>query len=420
MSYNVERIRKEFPSLAVEDSGRVRTYLDNPAGTQVTQRVIDNTHNYFMSMNANSGGYFRTSLETSRLSDEARQATAELLNANSPREIVFGPNMTTLTLSLSRSLGKWLKKGDEIVLSRMDHDANVNPWLLLAEDLGLKVKWLPFNLDTYRFDLDKLTELLDGPVKLVAATYASNALGTINDVTEIATMAREAGALSFIDAVQYVPHGPTDVQAIGCDFLACSVYKFFGGHQGILWGKEALLEKLPAYKVRPAKDATPYKFETGTPSYEGQAGTLGAIEYLAWVGEMYGNGFKADLSHFTGRQQNIHAGMMAMRSYEKELSAHLIAGLTNIPGVKIHGVTDPAEFDWRVPTIAFTREGFTPQQIAKRLAEENIFVWDGDYYAVEVVNALGLSESGGMVRVGPVHYNTTAELDRLLNVLTEM
>ena len=420
MPFDIQQIRAQFPALSLEDGGVPRVYLDNPAGTQVPHRVVERTSEYMIRMNANHGGPFRTSQDSDALSAEAHRAAAELLNAPSPEEIVFGANMTTLTFAISRSLGHWLKPGDEIILTRMDHDANVNPWRLLAEDLGLEVKWLSFNRETYQYDLDELERLISRRVKLLAVNYASNALGTINDVKTISSMARAVGALTYVDAVQYVPHGPTNVQALGCDFLACSVYKFFGGHQGILWGRGELLEALPAYKVRPAEDHGPGKFETGTQSFEGQAGALGAIEYLAWLGEQARDIYRQPFGHFSGRQQNIHTAMAAIKAYEKLLSAHLIKGLQAISGVTVHGITDPGQFDKRVPTVTFTREGFAPADIARRLAAENIFVWDGDYYAVEVVKHLGLAESGGMVRVGPVHYNTIAELDRLLEVVREM
>ncbi len=323
--------------------------------------------------------------------------------------------MTTLTFAISRSLAHLLKPGDEIVLTRMDHDGNVMPWYQMAQERGITVKWLNFNRETYRYDLDELKNLLSGNVKLLAVNYASNAIGTINDIRQITELAHAAGALVYVDAVQYVPHGPTDVQQLNCDFLACSAYKFFGPHQGILWGKYNLLDKLPAYKVRPADDLPPGKFETGTQSHEGQAGTLGALEYLHWIGQEMGQECRSDFPEFTGRRLHLHLAMQAIREYEKNLSRHLITGLKNIAGIKIHGITEPAELDLRVPTVSFTMKGSLPAEVAGTLGKQNIYTWDGDFYALEVIKHLGLENQGGMLRVGAVHYNTVEEIDRFLN-----
>jgi cysteine desulfurase family protein (TIGR01976 family) len=420
MPLDIQQIRSQFPALSLKDDGKPRIYLDNPAGTQVPRQCIKRTTDYLIRCNANHGGRFRTSMESDEILAEAHRAMADFLNAPSADEIIFGPNMTTLTYAVSRSVGHWLRSGDQIILTRMDHDANVNPWLQLAADLNLQVKWLSFNRETYRYDSEELGTLLSPNIKLVAVNHASNAIGTINDIKKISEMAHNVGALVYVDAVQYVPHSPADVPELGCDFLVCSVYKFFGGHQGVLWGKPNLLEKLPAYKVRPADDFPPGKFETGTQSHEGQAGTLGALEYLAGIGETMAQEYYSRLPHLKGRRKYLHAAMAAIKGYEKTLSARLIEGLQQIPGVKIHGITDLPALDDRVPTVSFTREGFRPEDIARRLAEENIFVWDGHFYAVEVVEHLGLSEKGGMVRVGAVHYNTVEEIDKLLEVISGM
>jgi cysteine desulfurase family protein (TIGR01976 family) len=328
--------------------------------------------------------------------------------------------MTSLTLAISRSLARWLGPGDEIILTRMDHDANVAPWLHVAADREINVKWLDFSPETYRYHLDDLEGLLTERTRLVAVNYASNALGTINDVKTVVEMAHAAGALAFVDAVQYVPHGPTDVQALGCDFLACSLYKIFGPHVGVLWGKAELLDRLPAYKVRPAEAHPPGKFETGTQNHEGLAGALGAMEYLAWVGETLAPEHHAQYAHFGGRRQRLHAALAAIKEYEQTLSARLIAGLQRLPGVLIRGITDPARLADRVPTVSFTLEGHAPAEVAQALTAENIYVWDGDYYAVEVIERLGLAETGGMVRVGAAHYNTVEEIDRLLEALAAL
>jgi len=417
MPLDVARIRTQFPALALEDGGRPRVYLDNPAGTQVPRHVLDRTRDYLIHMNANGDGAFRTSHASDALLDEAHRAMADLLNAPSEREIIFGQNMTTLTFAFSRSLGREMRTGDEILLTRMDHDANVAPWLMLAEDLGLTVKWLPFDPATYRFDLSALDELLTNRTRLAAVNYASNALGTINDVRAIGERVHAVGGLVYIDAVQYVPHAPTDVQALDCDFLSCSSYKFFGPHQGILWGKEAHLDRLTAYKVRPASDKLPIKFETGTLSHEGLAGVLGAVEYLKWLGETMAGEHHAGYAHLPEYRRHLHAAMRAIADYERPLTARLIDGLRRIPGLSIHGITDPALFEMRVPTVSFTLDGHPPRDIARRLGEDNIFVWDGDYYAYEVVRHLGLDESGGMVRIGPCHYNTLDEVERAVKVV---
>ncbi len=414
MPLDLDRIRAQFPALALEDDGRPRVYLDNPAGTQVPRHVLDRMRDYLVHTNANADGVFRTSAATDALLEEAHRAVADLLNAPSWREVVFGQNMTTLTFAFSRSLGREMRPGDEILVTRMDHDANVAPWLMLAEDLGLTVKWLPFDPTTYRYDLTALDDLLSERTRLAAINYASNALGTINDVKTIGEKVHAAGGWMYVDAVQYTPHAPTDVQALGCDFLVCSAYKFFGPHQGMLWGKEALLERLTAYKVRPASDALPVKFETGTLSHEGLAGTLGAVEYLAWVGATMAAEHHGAYAHFPERRRHVHAAMRAIADYERPLTARLVAGLEAIPGLTIHGITDPAHFDERVPTVSFTLEGRHPREVARRLGEENLFVWDGDYYAYEVIRRLGLDACGGMVRVGPCHYNTAGEIDRLV------
>ncbi|MCB0268639.1 MAG: cysteine desulfurase-like protein [Calditrichaeota bacterium] len=417
MYFNVDELRAKFPALSIEDDGKPRVYLDNPAGTQVPHRVLERMERYLVRSNANSGGYFVTARESDVLKTQARQAMADLLNAPDLSEIVFGPNMTTLTYSVSRAIGRLLKPGDSIVVTRMDHDANVYPWLQLAEDLGLTVKFLPFNRETYQFDLQNFAELLDETVKIVAIGHASNALGTINNIPEMCKMAHEYGAWVYVDAVQSAPHIPVDVQSLGCDFLVCSSYKFFGPHQGILWGRKSILDHLKSYQVRPAKDKLPGKFENGTQSHEGMAGVLGALEYLGEVGEMFGDPFSANFPNFSGQQLGLHTAMAAIQSYEQTLSNYLIRGLQQISGVKVHGVTDRNELQHRVPTVTFTKENVHPNDIAKQLAAENTFVWSGHFYAVEVIDFLGLAESGGLLRVGAAHYNTADEIDKLLNVV---
>ena len=398
--------RKYFPALNQTQDGKPVVFLDNPGGTQCPQRVMDAMSSYLMNDNANHGGAFATSVRSDAMLHDAHQAMADMLGAASADEIVFGANMTTLTFSVSRALGRELKPGDEIVITRLDHDANISPWLLLARDTGAVVRWVDIREKDCTLDMADLEAQITSRTKIVAAGYASNAVGTINDVKTIVEMAHTVGALAYIDAVQYAPHGPIDVQALGCDLLVCSAYKFFGPHVGILYGKLDLLDRLSAYKVRPADDHPPYKFETGTLNHEGIAGTRAAVEYLAQLTGIGGS-----------RQERVHEGMTAIKEYERTLGARLISGLQQVKGCKIWGITDPARLDQRVPTVSFTLEGYSPRQIAEYLGQRGIFVWDGNYYALAVMERLGLEPTGGMVRVGPVHYNSTGEIDRLLDEL---
>ena len=301
----------------------------------------------------------------------------------------------------------------------MDHDANVGPWLMLARDLGLQVRWMPFNTETFEFDLEKLDDILTDKTKLVCVGGASNMTGTLNDVRAISAKAHEVGAWTFIDAVQSVPHVSTDVQDLGCDFLVCSAYKFFGPHQGMLWGRRELLEMLEPYKVRPASEQIPACFETGTQNHEGMAGTTAAVNYFAWIGESMGGEYQQQNDHFEGRRKYVHAGMDCLFAYERDIAEHLINGLQQLPGVRIQGITAKDALDRRVPTVSFTVDGVASDSIASTLAAQNIFVWSGHYYAVEVAKALDIYAAGA-VRIGPVHYNSTAEIDQLLNALDDV
>lgn len=409
MQFNLDDVRAQFPALADTDDGVRRIYMDNPAGTQVPLSVVQRMSDCMLHGNANIGGYFRTSEIAAEIVDSARAASADFLNAPSSDEIIFGQTMTALTLHLSRSIGRHFKAGDEIVLSRMDHDANVAPWLLMARDHDLKVRWLPFNLESFEFDDDALDAVLTERTRLVCVGGASNLTGTLNDVKSLCAKVQAAGAWSFIDAVQSAPHELQDVQDFGCDFLVCSAYKFFGPHQSLLWGRREILEKLQPYKVRPAPEELPWRFETGTLCHEGIAGIAAAIEYFAGVGKSVRAG--------ASRRENLVTGFAAMFEYEKALSGCLTTGLRAIPGVTVQGITAPEALDRRVPTVSFTHAKRRPEVIAKALADENIFVWSGHNYGVEPATALGLMESGGVVRVGAVHYNTTAEIDETLTAV---
>jgi cysteine desulfurase family protein (TIGR01976 family) len=410
-------VRIKFPALQASDGlGRPYIYFDGPGGTQVPRAVPEALTTYLTQANANRGGHFATSRLTDEMVGQARLAMADFLNAPSPQEIVFGANMTTLTYNLSRSIARRLQPGDEVVVTRLDHDANVSPWLALQEQ-GIKVQWADFDVEDCRLDMTHLAALLTAKTKVVAVGYASNAVGTTNPISRIAALAHEVGAWLWVDAVHYAPHGPIDVQQLGCDFLVCSAYKFFGPHVGILWGRYDLLESLPAYQVRPASPQTPGKFETGTPNLEGLAGTTAAIDYLAEVGQTYGEPFAADYQSYEGRRKLLKQAMKSIATYERALFTYMLAGLATIPGLTIYGLTNPAEFEERCPTLAFTRVGFTPSQIARYLGEQGIFVWHGNYFAFSVTERLGLEDRGGMVRVGLAHYNTKAELDRFITAL---
>ncbi|HNP34514.1 MAG TPA: cysteine desulfurase-like protein [Woeseiaceae bacterium] len=417
MSFDPGVIRAQFPALSIEDRGRPRYYFDNPAGTQVSQRVVDAMSHCLVNTNANLGGPFETSMRADQVVADARVAMADFLNAPEADEIIFGQNMTTLTLHLSRSIGRLFKPGDEIVLTRMDHDANVHPWLLMARDFDLTVRWLPFNLETFEFDLADLDNLLSERTRLVCVGGASNLLGTLNDVAEISRRSRASGAWTFVDAVQSAPHVASDVQEIGCDFLVCSAYKFFGPHQGILWGRREILEQLEPYKVRPAPDELPWCFETGTQSHEGIAGVEAAVEYFAWVGEIMATDWGEPHPGFSGRRKNVRAGIDCLFDYERGLSKRLLSGLATFPHLKVHGITATDALDRRVPTVSFTHGKLASETIAKLLAKQNIFVWSGHNYAVEAARALGIYDSGGAVRVGPVHYNSMAEIEHFLDAL---
>ena len=407
-------IRRQFPALRQRVGGVRPVYFDNPGGTQVPARVIDAMRRYLIEANCNTHGLFHTSHLTDQTLQAARVAIADLLNAPSPDEIVFGANMTTLTLAISRAIGRTLAAGDEIVVTRMDHDANIAPWLLAARDHGLSVKWANFDPETGRLDLDHMAGLITERTAVVACVYASNALGTINDVARVVEMAHSVGALAYIDAVHYAPHGPIDVQALGCDFLVCSAYKFFGPHVGILYGRRDHLARLPVYKVRPAPEQVPDRWETGTLNHEGIAGVTAAVEYLAWIGEQFGGLFQKQSKGYKGRRRTLKQAMHAICHYEQTLSHALIEGLSSIKGVEIRGITDLGRLDERVPTVIFNIQGKTPQDVAWALGKAGIYVWDGNYYALSVMEVLGREEHGGMVRVGAVHYNTRREVDRFL------
>jgi len=407
------QIRSQFPSLSQTLDGRPVVFFDNPGGTQCPGVVIDAVAHYLAHDNANHGGAFATSRRSDAMLADAHEAMADMLGASSADEIVFGANMTTLTFGLSRALGRSLSPGDEIIVTRLDHDANIGPWLHVAADRGAAIRWVDIDPADCTLDLDSFRRQLSAKTKVVAVGFASNAVGTINDASAITRMAHDAGALVFVDAVQFAPHGPIDVQQVGCDFLACSPYKFFGPHVGVLFGRRDLLDRLDAYKVRPALDRPPDKFETGTLNHEGIAGTRAAVAYLASLAD----GLVPDGST---RRARVQAAMTAIREHEKPLSVRLLQGLAAIPGLRVYGIADPCRVDERVPTVSFTMQRWSPREIAERLAARGIFVWDGNFYALAVTERLGLEPSGGLLRVGLAHYNTADEVDRLLEELRRL
>lgn len=417
MLFDTKVIRQQFPSL-----DRPAVFLDNPAGTQISKHSLDRINRYLLEYNANHEGRFETSRRSDEVLHEAHAAVADFLNASRPEEIIFGNNMTTLTLHMSRSLARNLQAGDNILVTRLDHDANISPWMLVAEDKGCNLIWVDIDVEDGTLDLDDFARALEHKPKIAAFCYASNLLGTVNPVKRLTKMAKDVGALVYIDAVQYAPHGPIDVQDIDCDFLACSSYKFFGPHAGALYGKYDLLNELKAYKVRPASDELPYKFETGTQNHEGIAGVLGAMEYFEWLGHQFG-GEHAQAwkdAGFSGRRLTLKQAMSTIRDYEYDLSRALIGVVESVPGARIYGVTDLERLDERVPTVSFTLEGKDPEKIADAIGRENFYVWNGHNYALAIVERLGLLDAGGMIRVGPVHYNTSGEIAQFGEVLEQV
>lgn len=415
MSLDSQWIRSHFPSVQNSDT----IFFDNPGGTQVTQSVIDAMREYYMTANANHGGAFPTSERNDEMLHQARVAFADFLNAPSPNEIVFGPNMTTLTFTLSRALGRWLRADDEIIVTRLDHDANVAPWVAL-EERGVVIKRVDINPDDCTLDMADFEKQLSNKTRVVAVGLASNAVGSVNPVREIADLAHMAGALVYADAVAYAPHMPIDVQALHIDFLVCSAYKFYGPHLGILYGKYEHLDRLPAYKVRPAENVPPDKFETGTPSFENIHAAAAAVNYLASVGERFGAAYAQDYPQFSGRRLHLKSAMRATQAYEKNLFIRLFNGLRELPDLTFYGITDLTRFDYRAPTAAFNLRGKPPREVAAALGKQNINVWDGNYYALSLMERLDLERTGGAVRVGLAQYNTAEEIDQLLAALQHL
>jgi len=405
VALDVEAIRSQFPALSRTVDGQVAAYLDGPGGTQVPKSVIDAMADFMRAGGSNHGGPFVTSRETDAVAASARQAVADLFGA-SPGEIAFGQNMTSLTLSVSRALGATWTIGDNIVVTRLDHDANVWPWVIAARDAGVEVRWIDFDPeDGCRLQIEQVSDLVDRRTRLVAATHASNAVGTVTDLRSLIGAAHLVGALAYVDAVHYSPHGLLDVAALGTDFLAASSYKFFGPHTGCLYGRADVLNAVDAYKIRPAPDDPPGKWETGTQSFESLAGVTAAVDYIASLGEA------------GSRRERIRSAMETIAAYERSISERFLSGIAGLPKVRLYGRDNP---DGRTPTFAVSVDGVHPDVVAAALGNLGIFVWSGDYYAVEVMRRLGVANQGGLVRIGFVHYNTFEEVNRVVAALGDL
>jgi cysteine desulfurase family protein (TIGR01976 family) len=402
---DISSLRDLFPALRRTLNGRPAAYLDGPGGTQVPESVIEAMVGFMRSGGSNHGGVFMTSRETDAVTASARSAVADLFGASAD-EIVFGQNMTSLTLSVSRALGATWSADDNVVVTRLDHDANVWPWVMAARDAGAEVRWFDFDPDDgCRLNIESIGDLVDGRTRLVAMTHASNALGTITDPEPVIDAAHAVGALTYVDAVHYSPHGIVDVAALGTDFLVASAYKFFGPHTGALYGRRDVLNSVDAYKIRPAPDDPPDKWETGTQSFESLAGVAAAVDYISSLG--------------TGetRRDQLRSAMEQIGVYERSLSERFLSGIANMPGITLYGQSVP---DGRTPTFAVSVDGTHPDTVAKALGDQGIFVWSGDYYAVEVMRRLGVADQGGLVRIGFAHYNTAEEVERVLAALGDL
>ncbi len=407
MIFPISDVRAQFPALAIRDDGQSRIYVDNPAGTQVPASVAEAVSQYMLTTSANAGGHFRTSVETDRITLKAHEDAALFLGASSGREVVIGQSMTALTFHLSRSICRNFEPGDEIIITRMEHEGNVGPWLTIAEDMGLVVRWLDFNRETWVVESDELQALLTDRTRLLALNYASNMTGSINDVAALSAMAKDAGALVFVDAVQLAPHHLVDVHSLGCDFLACSSYKFFGPHLGLLWGREDVLQGLYPYKGRCVSDDIPDRFELGTPQFELLAGLSATVAYFADLGRLG--------SPSGDRRALIRTAYQMSRDYEEPLTNTLIGGLGQIPGISIYGITNPNRVKHRVPTVSIRHSSVKPSDIARALGDAGIHVWHGHNYAYEPARALGLPLDEGVVRIGLAHYNTIDEVESIIH-----
>lgn len=413
MAWPVDSIRRQFPGLQRTLDGRQVALFDGPAGSQVPESVVGAVAGYLRSTNCNRGAAFATSHESDMLLDAAHQTVADFLGADDPDCVVFGPNMTSLTLQLSRALSRDWQPGDQILVTRLDHDANVTPWVLAAQDRGVDVRTIELDPSDWSLNQDDFLSKLTDRTRLVAIGYASNATGTINPVVQMTQAAHRLGALVFVDAVHYAAHRRINVREIGCDFLACSAYKFFGPHVGILWGRRELLERVPPYKLRPSPETLPGRWMTGTQNHEGIAGTAAAVEYLASLDQL------ASDSAAQTRSAKLDRVFNRIREYEQSLTERMLRGLREIPEIRIYGITEPSEIGNRVPTFSFTWDGLRPVQVADVLAAQGVFVWSGNHYALPFTEAAEL-EPDGTIRAGALHYTTESEVDRLITALQQL
>jgi cysteine desulfurase family protein (TIGR01976 family) len=405
---DLSSLRSRFPALSLTVNGTPAAFLDAPGGTQVPQTVIDAVSEYLATSNSNVHGSFLTSRRTDQAIEAAHAAAADLLGCEAD-EVVFGANMTTLTFAFSRAIGREFQPGDEIITTLLDHNANVAPWHALAER-GIRVLKVGIRQEDCTLDMEDFARKLSPRTKLVAVGFASNAVGTINPVPQIVEMAHRQGALVYMDAVHYAPHHLIDVKALDCDFLACSVYKFFGPHQGIVYGKREHLERLRPYKVRPATETLPYRWETGTQNHEWMAGTTAAIDYIANLGRQFS-------PQAAKRRDAITSAYNWIGQHERELCRQLIEGLVAIPGLTLYGIADAGRLDQRTPTVGVRIKGHSPASLASALGDKGIFTWAGNFYALTLTEALKLEETGGILRIGLAHYNTAEEVERVLDEL---
>jgi len=411
--FPIDKIRREFPGLDRRVNGQRSIFFDGPGGSQVPKSVAESVSEYLLHNNANLGMSFATSEESDKIVEDALNAASDFLGAKDPMGVAFGQNMTSLNIQLASALSRTWTSEDEVVVTRLDHDGNVRPWSLAADWSGAKLRKVDVNPDDCTLSMGSLDEVINEKTALVAVGAASNLSGTINDIKMIVEKAHEVGAEVVVDAVHYAPHYQIDVEEMGCDFLLCSPYKFFGPHQGILWGKSDRMRELPVAKLRVSSEEIPFRWMTGTQSHEGMAGTTAAIDHISWIGREVSG--KQDLD----RKDALSAAYSAIESYEGALCSRMIDGLLEIDGLKIWGITNPENFGQRAPTVSFTHPSKTASEIGRALAEKGVFVWAGNFYALELTEALGL-EPEGVLRAGVLHYNTMAEVERFVECVGEI
>jgi cysteine desulfurase family protein (TIGR01976 family) len=413
-AWNSDEVRAAFPALQIRDDGRARIYADAPGGTQVAQRVLDQMHAALVEHNANDGGLFRTSRAAEETMLAAHATAATFLNAGAD-EVAFGLNTTSLLFHFASMLARDWRAGDDIVVSRMDHDANIAPWLIAAEERAVTVRWLEFDTETFQYRYDMLGTLIGARTRLVACNHASNLLGTVNDVRKIVAAGRRVGAVTVVDAVQSAPHRALDVQAIDCDILVSSPYKYFGPHAGLIYVRRTLEQRLRPLKVRPSPNTMPFRHAPGTPSFEAQLGTVGAIEHMAWLGERFGGAAAA-----APLRTRLEKGFAAAAAHERTLEAAFLSAISTLPALRLFGPGDLQQALGRVPTFSFTIDGCSPAAIAEAFAARNIYIWNGSFYAYEIAGVLGVRDTGGVARIGFAHYNTLEEVARIVAILREL